>query len=148
MTTQMESTKPEYRTVRPVEPEPTGWVGWIVFAGVMLALIGVFQGIAGLVALLNDSYYLVPSSNLVVSVDYTAWGWVHLAFGVVALFAAYGVTTGRMWARIFGITVAFLSAIVNLAFIGAYPVMALVVIAIDVFVIYALAVHGSEAKHA
>ncbi|MEU7907636.1 hypothetical protein [Actinoplanes sp. NPDC049118] len=126
--------------------EPTGWVGWIVFSGIMMVLLGFFQGIVGLVALFNDTYYLVTRSGLVLSVDYTVWGWVHLLLGVVALLAGFGVLVGQTWARVVGIILAVLSAIVNLAFLAAYPIWSTLIIAIDVLVIYALSVHGREVK--
>lgn len=145
--TEMREARMDYAPVGSKEPPAaTGWVGWVLFAGIMLFMIGTFQALAGLVALFDDKYYLVASSGLVVSMDYTAWGWIHLALGVVACFAGFGVMVGQMWARVFGIGVAFLSAFANLAFIGAYPVWGVVIIAIDVLAIYALAVHGREVK--
>jgi hypothetical protein len=126
----------------------TGWVGWVFFAGIMMITLGAFQAIEGLVALLNDTYYLVGSSGLVISLDYTAWGWVHLILGVVAVLIGLGVLAGSTAARIGGILLAVLSAIVNLTFIAAYPLWSIIVIAIDVIVIYALAVHGREVRSA
>ncbi len=126
--------------------EPTGWVGWILFAGIMLFMVGTFQAIAGLVALFNHDYYLVTKSGLALSMDFTAWGWTHLLIGVVALFAGWGVMVGQMWARVFGIAIAFLSAVANIMFMGAYPVWSVIMIAVDVFCIYALSVHGREVK--
>ena len=61
----------------------SGWVGWIGFAGVIMMMLGTFHAIQGLVALFNDEYYLVGSSGLVVSLDYTAWGWIHLSDGTL-----------------------------------------------------------------
>lgn len=144
--TEMRPTQTERRHITPSEPEPTGWVGWILFAGIMLLLIAAFQGIAGLVALFNDKYYVVTKSGLLLSWDYTAWGWVHIGFAVLAAFAGYGVMVGQMWARVFGIAVAFLSALANLAFLGAYPLWSAIMITVDVLIIYALAVHGREVK--
>jgi hypothetical protein len=126
--------------------KPTGWVGWIVFAGVMMLVLGAFQAMEGLVAILNDDYYAVGRGGLVVSVDITAWGWVHLLLGIVVAAAGLGVMVGQMWARVVGIVVAVLSAIVNLAFLAAYPVGATIIITLDVLVIYALTVHGRETK--
>lgn len=126
--------------------EPTGWVGWILFAGIMLMLVGAFQAIAGFVGLFHHAYYAVPAKDLVVNVSYTGWGWAHLILGVTAVFAGYGVMTGRMWARVFAIILVSLSAIVNLAFINAAPVWATILITLDVLVIWALAVHGREVK--
>ena len=54
--------------------EPSGWVGWIIFAGAMMIMLGFFHAIAGLVALFKDDYFLVKTSGLVVNVDYTTWG--------------------------------------------------------------------------
>jgi hypothetical protein len=128
--------------------EPTGWVGWIVFSGVLLCMIGVFQAMMGFVALFKEDYYLVGRTGLVLELDYTAWGWVHLIFGIVVLLAGFGVLAGQMWARVVGIILAVLSAIANLVFLAAYPVWGVIVIALDVLVIYALCVHGREVKTA
>ncbi|MGN6333068.1 MAG: DUF7144 family membrane protein [Motilibacteraceae bacterium] len=127
-------------------PEPSGWVGWVYFAGIMLVMLGAFQAIMGFTALFKDSYYWVSSDNLLVKVDYTGWGWTHLILGLVAVAAGLGVMAGQMWARVLGIAFAVISAVVNLAFVAAYPFWSLVIIALDVVVIFALAVHGAEAK--
>jgi hypothetical protein len=130
-----------------VAPEPTGWVGWILFAAVIMVLTGTFQAIAGLVAIFNDAYYLVPSADLVVSVDYTGWGWAHLIAGILLIAAGIGVMTGQTWARIVGVVLAAISAIVNIGFLAAYPVWSVIVIALDVVIIYALCVHGREMQN-
>jgi hypothetical protein len=130
------------------QSEVTGWVGWIVFAGTMMSLVGTFHVIQGLVALFDNGYYLVSQNGLVVSVDYTTWGWAHLIAGVVVLGAGLGLFTGRTWARAVGVIVASISAILNFAFIAAFPVWSLTIIALDVFVIYAITAHGAEMKAA
>lgn len=127
-------------------PEPTGWVGWIVFAAAMMIMLGIFHAIAGLVALFKDEYYLVGPEGLTIDVDYTAWGWAHLIGGVVIALAGMALFTGRTWARVVGVAVAMLSAIINIAFLAAYPVWSTIMIAIDVLVIYALTAHGAEMK--
>lgn len=127
-------------------PEPTMWVGWITFAGVIMLLLGAFQAMEGLVALVNDDYYHAASSGLVLSVDYTAWGWVHLLLGILVAAAGVGVMIGQLWARAVGVLVAALCAIVNIGFLAAYPVGVTVIIAIDVLVIYVLVVHGKESQ--
>jgi hypothetical protein len=127
-------------------PEPTGWVGWIIFAGIMMIMLGTFHAIEGLVAIFNDKYFALPRSGLVVSVDYTAWGWVHLLLGIVIAGAGLGLMAGQMWARVVGIVVALVSAVVNIAFLAANPVWSTILITVDVLVIYALTVHGKETK--
>ena len=125
---------------------PTAWAGWVVFGGVMLIMMGTFQVIEGLIALFDDGFYLVRPSGLVVSVDYSTWGWTHIIIGVVAVLAGAGLLAGNMAARIVGVGIAFLSALVNLAFIAAYPVWSVILITLDVIVMYAIIVHGRELK--
>jgi len=124
----------------------TGWVGWVIFAGIMMVMLGTLQAIEGLVALFKDTYFVVPRSGLVVSVDYTTWGWVHLLLGILVAAAGLGVMAGQTWARIVGILLALVSAVVNIAFLAANPVWSTILIAVDILVIYALTVHGKETK--
>lgn len=126
--------------------ESTAWRGWVVFGGVMLMTLGAFQAIQGLVALFDDGFYLVRPSGLVVDVNYNTWGWTHLLLGAVAIVTGAGLLIGNTAARVVGVVVAVLSAIVNLGFISAYPLWSAIVIAFDVIVIYAIIVHGGELK--
>lgn len=126
------------------EAEPTGWLGYIVFAAMMMILLGSLHAIAGLVALFNDDYYLVTASGLVITVDYTAWGWTHLILGGLAIAAGAGIFTGQMWARVTGIVLATISAIVSLAFVAAFPIWMAIAITLDVLAIYALSAHWRE----
>ena len=125
---------------------PSGWVGWVIFACVVMIMLGLFHIIDGLVAIFEKGYYLVTSSHLVLHVNYAAWGWVHLVIGVVFVLTGFGVLAGMIWARVIGIVLAVISALVNLAFLAAYPVWGVILIALDIVVIYALAMHGREMK--
>ena len=125
---------------------PTAWAGWVVFAGVMLIMLGSFQIIEGLVALFDDGFYAVAPNGLVVDVDYNTWGWVHTTIGIIGVLAGLGLLAGNIVARVVGVGVAFLSALVNLAFISAYPVWSTILIVLDVIVIFAIVVHGRELK--
>lgn len=127
-------------------PAASGWAGWVVFAGVLLILLGAFQAIEGLVALFRKEYYSVRSSGLIVHVDYTTWGWVHLIIGIVAALTGLGLLAGNLVARIVGVVLAVVSAVVNMAFVAATPVWSVLVIAIDVLVIYAIVAHGRELR--
>jgi uncharacterized membrane protein len=145
--TDLGSSRPEVNKPRPAyddTPEPTAWTGWVAFAAIMMIMVGTFQAIEGLVALFDDGFYRVTDEGLVVNVDYTVWGWTHLLLGALLVIAGAGVIAGNLAARIVGILFAGLSALVNLAFIEAYPVWAVLLITLDVVVIYALVVHGRE----
>jgi hypothetical protein len=124
----------------------SAWVGWIAFAGMIMTMLGTFHIIQGLVALFNDDYYLVGKSGLVVNVDFTTWGWVQLIGGLIVLAAGLCVFAGQVWARSVGVIVALVSAVVNLGFLAAYPLWSMMMIALDVVVILALTVHGSEVR--
>lgn len=142
-------TTPPAATPQPATGAPAersdAWMGWVFFAASMLTLTGLFQVVEGLTALFNSGYYVVGEEALLVNVDYTAWGWTHLILGVLAMGAALGLVAGQAWARVVGIVLAAVSAVVSLAFLSAYPVWAVMVIALDVLVIYGIAAYGKEA---
>jgi hypothetical protein len=112
----------------------------------MLVVVGAFQAIDGLVALFKDEVYLVREDGLVVNVDYTAWGWVHLILGIVLVAAGAAIFAGRVWGRTIGVIAAIISAVLNFAYIASYPVWSTLIIALDVLIIYALIAHGGELK--
>jgi hypothetical protein len=122
-------------------------VGWTVFASIMLIIIGVFQSIAGITALVSDELYVVTPEYLF-QFDTTTWGWVHLLIGVIVLAAGIALYSGAVWARTVGVIVAVVSAIINFAWLPWYPVWAILVITADVFVIWALTVHGRDITRA
>lgn len=116
-----------------------------LFAGVLLVMVGIFQAVAGLAAIIEDRFYVV-TTNYAYALDVTRWGWIHLGVGIVVAAAGFGVIFGaRLWARALGIVVATLSAIANFFFIPYYPWWSLLIIALDVFVIWALCVQGRDA---
>ena len=125
--------------------EVTGWVGWAYFAGILMSISGVFSIIAGFTALLRHNYYLV-GENTLVAFNYHNWGWIHIALGIILFTAGSSVMRGGSWGRFVGIVLASLSAVANFAFLSAYPIWSIIVIIVDVLVIYALAVHGAEAR--
>ncbi|SOC47703.1 hypothetical protein SAMN05660748_0971 [Blastococcus aggregatus] len=137
---------PAPRSPSAPQSRPSGWTGWVVFGGAMLILSGAFQVVLGLVALLDDGLFVVRPSGLVLDVDYTTWGWAHLAIGVLAILLGLGLLAGNLAARIVGVALAGVSALANLAFIPAYPIWSTIVIAVDVLIIYAIVVHGDELR--
>jgi hypothetical protein len=143
------SQQAPYENSRPTSAdtrEQTGWVGWVVFAGFMLVLLGAFHIIEGLVALFRDEVFLVGQRGLVVNVDYTAWGWAHVIGGALSILVGACLLAGQTWARVVAVIVAMVSAITNLAFLPSYPVWSAIMIAVDVIIIWAVTVHGSEIK--
>ena len=128
------------------DTEVTGWVGWIVFAGTMMMILGVFHMFEGLIALFRHTEIAFPASGLTVQVSYSQWGWLQLIAGVLVFFAGLGLFTGRMWARTVGVILVSISALINFAWANLFPFWSLTLLAIDFFVIYAIIAHGSEMK--
>ena len=122
---------------------PSGWaIGGITFAVVMLAMIGIFQLIAGLVAIIDDDFYVV-TQNYTFDIDTSAWGWIHLLIGILLLLAGYGLYSGATWGAAVAIVMAALAAVENFFFIPYYPFWSLLVIALCVWVIWALTRPGA-----
>lgn len=128
------------------ESEISGWVGWIVFAGTMMMILGVFHMFEGLVALFRHSFIAFPTSGLTIQVSYSQWGWLQLVAGILVFLAGLGLFTGRMWARTLAVVLVSISAIVNFAWATSFPIWSITLLAIDFLVLYAIIAHGSEMK--
>lgn len=111
--------------------------GLTIFAAVMLMLSGAWNFFEGLAAIIHGSYYVV-THNYVFNVSVTSWGWWHLIMGVIVFAVGAFLVMDMLWARITGVVIAALSAVANFLYIPYQPVWSVVVIAIDVFVIWAL----------
>ena len=116
--------------------------GWIVFASVMLAIAGIWNFIDGLLAVGDSKVY--GAVNTYVFSDLRTWGWIVMGLGLLQIVAAFGVLSGSEAARWFGIAAAGLNAIGQLGFMPVYPFWALTMFALDVMIIYALAVYGGR----
>ncbi|HEY6709070.1 MAG TPA: hypothetical protein VJB61_15930 [Actinomycetota bacterium] len=141
-----EQESPQYRSTARAQEEPSGAaVGFILFAAIMMIMVGVFQALQGIIAIFENEFY-VATRNYLFQFDATTWGWIHLLVGLLVAFAGWGLLSGRTWARVVGITVVLLSALANFLFIPYYPFWALLLITLDIFVIWAIAAHGGELR--
>lgn len=125
----------------------TGWVGWGWFAGTILIIAGAIEAIYGLIAIFlpENSYFVVTSGTLFL-LDVQGWGWWHLLIGVALILVALALFAGMTWARVVAVILASLNAVGHIFLLPTQPWWSLLVIALDVFVIYALTVHGKELK--
>lgn len=125
--------------------QQTGWTGWVVFAGILMVLAGVLWTIQGLVAVFqNDLVIFGEEGALFLSL--TGWGWVHIVLGLLLLLSGILVMRGNMFGRIMAVLLVMLSIVVNFVWLPVYPLWSIVIIVIDVFVLYAVIVHGRELK--
>ena len=108
--------------------------------------IGCINAIQGLVAIFKDTVYVLPSTQLVVTTDYTTWGWALLIWGIVTALAGFGLFSFKDWARWFAIVVVFINLIGQFAWFPAFPLWSMVAIALDIFVLFALTVRWHDAQ--
>lgn len=118
-------------------------VGFVLFAGTIMVLVGVFEAILGLTAVFFNGYFEATQDPLVTS-DYDTWGWVHTALGTLAVVAGIGLYQGKLWARILGILFALSAAVVNLGFVSVAPFWSVSIIVLCVICVFAITVHGEE----
>jgi hypothetical protein len=124
--------------------ESTGsaWAtGGVVFAATMMIMIGLFQVFQGLAAIIEDEFFLVLP-NYAFDIDITGWGWIHLILGVLVTLAGFYLSAGSRVAGAVAIALAGLAALANFFFIPYYPFWSLLIIALAVFVIWAVARSG------
>src|SRR4051794_5030667 len=130
----------------PYAEPATGWVGWIIFAAVFMVTIGALNAIQGLAALFRDEAYWVTVGGNVVTFNITTWGWIHLIFGILLVIVGVLLMQGSTFARVLGIALVGLNMLAQFAYAPLFPFWALILIALDVVIMYALIVHGGELK--
>ncbi|MGC5171383.1 DUF7144 family membrane protein [Micromonospora sp. DT81.3] len=124
----------------------TGWVGWGIFAGVILLVSGFFSVIQGIVALVGPDTYFALAGGSLFLFDVQGWGWWNIILGALLVLTGAALLAGQTWARVIAVILAVLSAVIQLLLIPAQPWWSFIVIAIDVLIIYALTVHGREMR--
>jgi hypothetical protein len=133
-------------TTRPHDDHPgqTMWAATtVIFGASLLGIVGVFGVMQGIAAVASDKVY-VRGVKYAYEIDITAWGWIHIVLGALAVLIAVGLFLEWPWARYAGIAVAVLGAIANFAFIPYYPIWSIVVLAFYGLVIWALCYQTSH----
>jgi hypothetical protein len=120
--------------------------GWLLFAGLLILLLGLFNAIEGLFAIFNDKYVSLAGGSIYIF-DSTGWGWLHLLLGLIQIAVGAGILAGQAWARGAGIGLAVATALIQMIYLPIFPWWSLINIALCVLVIYALVVppHGAIA---
>jgi hypothetical protein len=129
-------------SARDTTQEPSGWV---IFAGVMMLLIGFLNFFYGLAAVANDDVVVVGGHGAIIA-DLTTWGWLTMILAVVLVLTGGGLLTGAEWARWVGVFLVMLNAIAQVWIFPAAPLWAFIVILLDVIIIYNLTARWSGAS--
>ena len=129
------------------ETNVTGWVGWGVFAAIMLIIAGGFDVLYGFIALaMPDSAYLPTGGGALFLFDVQGWGWWHVIRGALLVLVGAALFSGATWARVVAVILVILNAVGQLFLLPVQPWWSLIVLTLDILVIYALTVHGRELK--
>ncbi|WP_442812474.1 DUF7144 family membrane protein [Streptomyces sp. NBC_01210] len=144
----MDRGTPMYKGPPPGEPN-SGWVtGGLVFAAVLMLCGGVLAALQGIAAIAEDDVY-GRLGNYVYGMSLTGWGWIHLILGICVAITGAGLFKAATWARFAGIFLAAISLVAQFLFLPYAPVWSVIMIAIDLFIIWTLAVyHSTEPRPA
>lgn len=143
------TSRPDYRDAGPagreyqVEGGSVAATGFTMLAATLMIISGLWSSFVGLTAIIKNEFF-VTLPNYTFKIDISAWGWIHLAVGALVFVAGVCLVLGQLWARVVGVVLALISAVANFLFIPYYPVWSLIVIAIDVFIIWALMTAGQR----
>ena len=121
--------------------------GLALFAGTLMIIGGVFQALSGWRGY-SATRSTSSASNYVYSFDVTTWGWIHLIIGILVAVAGAAVLSGQLWGRVIGIGVVTISMFANFLSLPYYPLWSLLIIALEVFVIWALCSYDRDAAAA
>jgi hypothetical protein len=131
----------------PAEPVPSvGAAAGTVLAGVLMMLGGAWGFLTGLAVVIKKAFFVPVNTTYAYHWNVTDWGWTHLALGAVVFAAGVCVLLGMTWARVVGVILATLSAIASFMFIPYYPFWSIILIAIDVYIIWALVSAGRRQR--
>ena len=121
--------------------------GWIGFGGLVMILLGGLAFFQGLIAVIEDNYYVVTQSGFLVF-DVTGWGWVMMIWGIILVLVGLALISGQDWARWVSIVLVSLNVFAQLGFVGnsAYPLWSLLVLTLNIIVLYALIVRWDESQ--
>ncbi|MBW5482197.1 DUF7144 family membrane protein [Streptomyces bambusae] len=117
--------------------------GLVVFAAVMLLIVGVLDIIRGIMGIAQDEVF-ITTPNYIFQFDVTSWGWLHLIFGIMAAVVGAALFKAPLWGRVAGIVIAAFVILVNFLSLPYYPFWAIIAIAISGFVIWALCIVSPE----
>ncbi len=124
----------------------TAWTGWVIFAAAVMFTLGALDIIQGLVALLKDETYLITESGLLVTTNFTAWGWALIIWGIVLILTAAALFAGKEWGRWVALVAVIVNLIGQIAWFPAYPLWGLVAIGLGIAVVFALTAGWKGAK--
>ena len=112
--------------------------GWVTTAGVVMLVAGGYNALSGIAAISDDDTLKAQATKVLYGIDIGTWGWFWLLAGLVQLAAGVLILMRNEWGLAMGVVIAGLSAMITVFVIFVVPLFAIAVLALDVFVIWAL----------
>jgi hypothetical protein len=120
------------------------------FGGMMLAaVLMIFSGLVtffyGIVGVIHGAFF-VTVNNYVFNFNASGRGIVNLVLGALIFAAGVCLVLGMLWARIVGVVLAVLSGVYNFLILPWYPIWAIILVALNVYIIWALVSGGRSRR--
>ena len=116
--------------------------GWVLFAGLMMALAATLNCIWGIAAIDNANFFV--EHERFVFENLNAMGWFVLVVGIVQLVAAFSIWAGGEFGRVIGIMAACLGAFTAVLSLAGFPLWSVCVFFVNVLIVYGLATYGGR----
>ena len=116
-------------------------LGRAIIAAVLLMIGGVLNIIYGIAAISNSKVFATHATYAFGHLK--TWGWITLIIGVLELIASASLFAGGAFGRWFGVFVGSLAAIGALLAIPAYPLLAIAIFALSLWIIHGLIIYSA-----
>ena len=116
--------------------------GWVMFAGVLLLMIGTLSLIFGFAAI-GNSHFLASHPRYILG-SLHVWGWIGVMIGLVQLAAGLGVWVKNQLSRWVGVGALAVGAIAELLMMPSYPFWSLAAFTLCILAMYGLIAHGQK----
>ena len=117
--------------------------GIVTFAAIMMFVVAGLEALSALLNFAGTGWWVTDAGNLVYA-NFVFWGFLDLIIAVIALYAGIDLLRGGTYGLVMGYLFAVVAAIRWLFVIPAAPVLAVVVVALCVTVIYGLTKYSDQ----
>ena len=121
--------------------------GMVTFAAILMFVVAGLEALSALLAFAGTGWWVTEAGNLVYA-NFVVWGIVDTIIALIALYAGIDLLRGGAFGLMMGYLFAVVAAIRWLFVIPAAPVLAVVVIALCVMVVYGLAKYSDQLESA
>lgn len=121
--------------------------GRVVFAAILLLIVGTLNIIYGIGALDDANFYANDTRYIFTNLN--TLGWVLIIIGVIQLTGGFSLLAGNVYGRVIGVIAGTLGAIGALFSMGeTHPFWSLAIFALCVWVVYGIIVFGEDEDRA